>query len=136
ELFQWMITIALKSVQNRMTQFIPAFTHFQTVPSGQLSNDGDPATTPGAATVSLRGLGTNRNLVLLDGRRAMPIDASMTVDINGIPSAAVARVETITGGASSVYGADAVAGVVNFVLKDDFQGFDADLQYGITEEGD
>lgn len=134
--FQESSTIAMESVLNQMPQFIPAVTQFQTVPSGQLSNDGDPATTPGAATVSLRGLGTNRNLVLLDGRRAMPIDASMTVDINGIPSAAVARVETITGGASSVYGADAVAGVVNFVLKDDFQGFDADLQYGITEEGD
>src|SRR5690606_13863288 len=134
--FQESSTIAMESVLNQMPQFIPAVTQFQTVPSGQLSNDGDPATTPSAATVSLRGLGTNRNRVLLNGRRAMPIDASMTGDINGIPSAAVARVETITGGASSVYGADAVAGVVNFVLKDDFQGFDVDLQYGITEEGD
>ncbi len=134
--FQESSTIAMESVLNQMPQFIPAVTQFQTVPAGQLSNNGDPATTPSAATVSLRGLGTNRNLVLLNGRRAMPIDASMTVDINGIPSAAIARVETITGGASSVYGADAVAGVVNFVLKDDFEGFDADLQYGITEEGD
>ena len=134
--FEESSTIAMESVLNQLPQFVPAVTQFQTVPSGQLSNDGDPATTPSAATVSLRGLGTNRNLVLLDGRRAMPIDASMTVDINGIPSAAVARVETITGGASSVYGADAVAGVVNFVLKDDFQGFDLDVQYGITEEGD
>lgn len=134
--FEESSTIAMETVLNQMPQFVPAVTQFQTVPSGQLSNDGDPATTPSAATVSLRGLGTNRNLVLLDGRRAMPLDASMTVDVNGIPSAAVERVETITGGASSVYGADAVAGVVNFVLKDDFEGFDLDMQYGITEEGD
>ncbi len=136
--FEESSTIAMESVLNQMPQFVPAVTQFQTVPNqtGLLSNDGDPGVTPSAATLSLRGLGSNRNLVLIDGRRAMPIDASMAVDINGIPSAAVARVETITGGASSVYGADAVAGVVNFVLKTDFEGFDLNAQYGITEEGD
>src|SRR5690606_21946873 len=85
--------------------------------------------------VSLRGLGPNRNLVLLDGRRAMPINATGAVNVNNIPAAAIARVETITGGASSVYGADAIAGVVNFVLKRDFEGFHLDAQYGGTEEG-
>lgn len=136
ERFEESSTIAMETVLNQMPQFVPAVTQFQTVPTGGLSNDGSPGNTPSAATVSLRGLGTNRNLVLLDGRRAMPLDASMTVDINGIPAAAISRVETITGGASSVYGADAVAGVVNFVLKDDFQGFDLDMRYGVTEEGD
>jgi outer membrane receptor protein involved in Fe transport len=80
-------------------------------------------------------LGSNRNLVLLDGRRGMPVNASGAVNTNTIPSAAVARVETITGGASSVYGADAMAGVVNFVLKRDFEGTNIDLRYGGTEEG-
>lgn len=136
--FEESSTIAMETVLNQLPQFVPAVTQFQTIPNseGTLANTGDPGVTPTAATLSLRGLGSNRNLVLVDGRRAMPIDASMAVDINGIPSAAVARVETITGGASSVYGADAVAGVVNFVLKRDFQGLDFNVQYGVTEQGD
>ncbi|HEY0301610.1 MAG TPA: TonB-dependent receptor plug domain-containing protein, partial [Rhizomicrobium sp.] len=68
----------------------------------------------GTATVNLRGLGPNRNLVLIDGRRAQPANATLTVDVNSIPAAAIANVEIISGGASSVYGADAIAGVVNF----------------------
>lgn len=136
EMFQQSSTIAMESVLNQLPQFVPAVTQFQPVPPGELSNSGDPGVTPTAATVSLRGLGSNRNLVLLDGRRAMPVDASMAVDINGIPSAAIARVESITGGASSVYGADAVAGVVNFILRDDLEGFNFDLHYGETERGD
>ena len=66
----------------------------------------------------------------------MPVNATMAVNINNIPSAALERVETITGGASSVYGADAIAGVVNFVLRRDFEGFDFDIQYGQTAESD
>ena len=129
-------TIAMESVLNQLPQFVPAMSQFQEVPGANLSNSGGPTTTPTAATVSLRGLGANRNLVLLDGRRAMPVDASMAVDINSIPSAAIGRVETITGGASSVYGADAVSGVVNFIIRDDLEGFDFDAQYGLTERGD
>lgn len=134
--FEESSTIAMESVLNQLPQFVPAITQFQPVPPGGLSDSGDASLTPTAASVSLRGLGSNRNLVLLNGRRAMPVDAGMAVDINSIPSAAIARVETITGGASSVYGADAVAGVVNFILKDDFEGLDIDAQYGITEQGD
>src|SRR4051812_27146101 len=85
-----------------------------------------PTNTPGAATISLRGLGANRNLVLLDGRRATPGNASQVVDISTIPSIAIERVETITGGASATYGADAVAGVVNFIMKRRFQGLQLD----------
>lgn len=134
--FEESSTIAMESVLNQLPQFVPAITQFQPVPPGGLSDSGDASLTPTAASVSLRGLGANRNLVLLNGRRAMPVDAGMAVDINSIPAAAIARVETITGGASSVYGADAVAGVVNFILKDNFEGLELDAQYGITERGD
>jgi outer membrane receptor protein involved in Fe transport len=95
-----------------------------------------PTNTPGAATISLRGLGANRNLVLLDGRRAIPGNASQEVDINTIPSIAIDRVETITGGASATYGADAVGGVVNFIMKSKFQGLQMDGQLSETERGD
>ncbi|MEI9965614.1 MAG: TonB-dependent receptor plug domain-containing protein [Caulobacteraceae bacterium] len=92
--------------------------------------------TPGSSELNLRGLGTNRNLVLLDGRRPQPADATLAVDINSIPSAAIDSVEVITGGASAVYGADAISGVVNFKLKHNFQGLEVDAQYGISEHGD
>ena len=96
-----------------------------------------PATnTPGAATISLRGLGSNRNLILLDGRRATPGNASQVVDINTIPSMAIERIETITGGASATYGADAVGGVVNFILRKKFEGLQMDAQYGVSQRGD
>ena len=90
----------------------------------------------GAANVNLRGLGANRTLVLLDGRRMVPSNRLGAVDINLFPEAMVERVEVVTGGASAVYGTDAVAGVVNFVLKDDFEGFDIHTQIGATERGD
>lgn len=90
----------------------------------------------GTATVDLRGLGANRTLVLVNGRRAMPNGAGGVVDINTIAPSMIANVEVLTGGASSVYGADAVSGVVNFILKDDFEGFEGNVGYQITEEGD
>jgi iron complex outermembrane receptor protein len=144
ERFQESSTIAMESVLNQLPQFTPAVTQFNVGSefgvagtsffSEQLA--AGATRTPGQATLSLRGLGANRNLVLLDGRRAMPINAGMAVSINTIPAAAIDRVETITGGASSVYGADAVAGVVNFITKRDFEGIDFDTQYGQTAEGD
>src|SRR5688572_25937928 len=79
----------------------------------------------GTATVNLRGLGTNRTLVLVNGRRLGPGDPGSTTfasDINMIPTALVERVELLTGGASSVYGADAVGGVVNFIINRKFEG--------------
>jgi iron complex outermembrane recepter protein len=91
---------------------------------------------PGAATVNLRGLGLNRNLVLLDGRRAQPVNGYLVVDLNTIPAAAIDRVEVITGGAAAVYGADAIAGVVNFILKKNFEGVQVNVQSGISQEGD
>jgi len=92
--------------------------------------------TPGAATVSLRGVGANRTLVLIDGRRGAPSNASGAVDVSTIPSAAMERVEIISGGASATYGADAIAGVTNFILKKNFQGLELDAQAGLSQYGD
>ena len=92
--------------------------------------------TPGAAFLNLRGLGPNRNLVLIDGRRAQPTNGQLIVDINTIPEEVIDSVEIVTGGASAVYGADAVSGVVNFKLKHHFQGLEVSAQYGISEHGD
>jgi outer membrane receptor protein involved in Fe transport len=79
----------------------------------------------GTATLDLRGMGSNRTLVLINGRRLQPGGIySQSPDVNQIPAALVKRVEVMTGGGSSVYGADAVAGVVNFVMNDDFEGFE------------
>ena len=91
--------------------------------------------TPGAATVNLRGLGPNRSLVLIDGRRAIASDASNTIDLNTIPQIAIANIEVITGGASSVYGADALAGVTNIKLRDNFEGVQVRARGGINEAG-
>ena len=83
----------------------------------------------GTATVNLRGLGSARTLVLVNGRRLMPGDPTSPVpDINFIPSALIKRVDVLTGGASSVYGADAVAGVVNFIMDTNFRGLRIDAQ--------
>lgn len=88
----------------------------------------------GTATVDLRGLGPNRTVVLIDGRR-MPYGspAIAAADLNQIPSALVERVEVYTGGASAVYGADAVAGVVNFIMRKNFEGVRVDAQYGFYQ---
>lgn len=133
--FEQQTSIAIEDALNQLPQFVPAATGYTQVADGELINTGSTITA-GAATLSLRGLGPNRNLVLLDGYRAMPVNATMAVDINTIPAAAIERVEVITGGASSVYGADAVAGVVNFILKRDFEGVNLDLQYGAMENGE
>jgi outer membrane receptor protein involved in Fe transport len=90
----------------------------------------------GIATVDLRGLGPQRTLVLINGRRAVPADLNARVDTNMIPVSLIERVDLVTGGASAVYGADAVAGVVNFVLKRNFTGIDASGSYGLSEQGD
>ncbi|MEM1403197.1 MAG: TonB-dependent receptor [Pseudomonadota bacterium] len=91
----------------------------------------------GTNTLNLRGLGEERTLVLVDGRRHVAGAAgTQAVDVGSIPMKLIERVEVLTGGASAVYGADAVTGVVNFILKDDYEGFEIDLQTGISSEGD
>jgi iron complex outermembrane receptor protein len=90
----------------------------------------------GTATVDLRGLGPQRTLVLIDGKRMVPSSIGGTVDINAIPAILIKKIDVLTGGASSVYGADAIAGVVNFVLDDKFEGLKVDASNQITGHGD
>ncbi len=90
----------------------------------------------GASYIDLRGLGENRTLVLLDGRRIVPFDLNGVVDTDVIPTSVVERVDLVTGGASSTYGADAVAGAVNFITKRNFSGVIASGNYRISQRGD
>jgi iron complex outermembrane recepter protein len=92
--------------------------------------------TDGSSSVDLRGIGAERTLVLLDGKRVVPFGLDGLTDLNAIPIALVSRVDVVTGGASSVYGADAVAGVVNFVIRRDFSGVEASASYRFSERGD
>ncbi|RIV83226.1 TonB-dependent receptor [Aurantiacibacter xanthus] len=92
----------------------------------------------GLNLVDLRGLGAQRTLVLVNGRRHVPSDLQVTasaVDINTIPSALVERVEIVTGGNSAIYGSDAIAGVVNFVMKEDYEGVNVRAGIGMPEFG-
>ena len=101
-----------------------------------LSSQSNNPSSNGRAFIDLRGLGAGRNLVLIDGRRPMGSTAAGSVDTNTIPAALIDRVEIISGGAASTYGADAVSGVVNFILRNSFDGIQIDSQYRLTEEGD
>ena len=125
--------VAIEATLNKLPQFTPD----QDL-NGRQSRDFSPTGghSVGVSTLSLRGLGPNRNLILADGQRLTPINGQMVVDLNAIPSSIIDRVEVITGGASAVYGADAVGGVVNFILKKNFQGLTMDTQWGQTEAGD
>lgn len=113
-----------ENVLNTLPQVIPGSTGFDNNPGG------------GVATVDLRGLGANENLVLVNGRRYVFFDTTQIVDINTIPAFLVDSVDVVTGGASAVYGSDAVAGVINFRLRNDLNGFEAGGQINLTEEGD
>ena len=90
----------------------------------------------GGAYLNVRGLGTDRTLTLLDGRRMPPTDRNSSVDTNLFPEALIQRVEVVTGGASAAYGADALSGVVNFILDTRYEGFNAKAQTGQTNYGD
>lgn len=93
-------------------------------------------TDAGQSVINMRGLGANRTLILLDGRRMVPSTYNGTVDINVLPQSLLQRTDVVTGGASAAYGTDAVAGVVNFILDTNFTGLKASVQGGITGEGD
>jgi len=118
----------VEEVLNNMPQFVPSRT-------ASTNSTANPTAT-GAATLDLRGLGATRSLVLVNGRRYTFFDSSQTTDINSIPASLIKRVEVVTGGASAVYGSDAVAGVVNFILRDDFEGVELRSQFNQTTEGD
>ncbi|MBB6226710.1 outer membrane receptor protein involved in Fe transport [Polymorphobacter multimanifer] len=103
------------------------------VPSiGSAVNNGNG----GASFVDLRGIGENRNLVLLDGTRLTPSGLAGVVDLNNIPLTLIQRVDNLTGGAVTTYGADAISGVVNFITRRDFSGVELQVSNGITEAGD
>jgi outer membrane receptor protein involved in Fe transport len=121
----------IESYLNQLPDYNPANSPVTT----EKEINATPVNTLGIASVSMRGFGPNRNLVLIDGKRMVPTNALMVTDINAIPSALIQRVETITGGASAVYGADAVGGVTNFILRKDFEGLEFDTQYGTTDAG-
>lgn len=110
--------------------------------SSRLPNDINAAFNGGASgslgsSVNLRGLGSGSTLVLLNGRRLAPSSGiGDFIDISLIPASAIERVEVLSDGASAIYGADAVAGVVNFVLRDDYDGVEASFRYGTATEGD
>src|SRR5882672_4615434 len=98
------------------------------------------ATTGGISSISMRGLSSIRTLVLINGRRISPYgigftNDSVSVDVNSIPLVAVERVEILKDGASAIYGSDAIAGVVNFILRKDFRGAEATVEYGDTKDG-
>jgi outer membrane receptor protein involved in Fe transport len=116
---------ATEHLLNTLPQFVPSVT----------TTSNNPAN-GGQANIDLRGLGMLRNLVLLDGRRLPPSNSNGTVDVNIIPSALIENIEVVTGGASAVYGSDAIAGVVNFKLKRDFEGVAIDSGYGLTDRSD
>ncbi|HTQ98940.1 MAG TPA: TonB-dependent receptor [Candidatus Acidoferrum sp.] len=128
--FNQVSNLGVESALNQLPQFQPAQTQFS---SGDIQSSAFNA--PGIATLNLRGLGSNRNLILVDGRRAQPSNALLVVDVNTIPSAAIESVEVISGGASAVYGADALGGVTNFKLKRNFEGFNLSVQTSADEQG-
>jgi iron complex outermembrane receptor protein len=109
--------------------------------SGQLIGaSASGATTLGLSSVSLRGLNSTRTLVLINGRRISPYgygftNDSVSVDVNGIPLEAIDRVEILKDGASAIYGSDAIAGVVNFILRRDFKGLEVAADYGQARQG-
>ena len=107
------------------------------IPGISRTNSNFLTTGNGVATINLRNLGDSRTLVLVNGRRFVPgIAGTSIVDVNNIPADFVERIEVVTGGASAIYGSDAIAGVVNYVTKTDMQGITARAQYGLTSRGD
>ena len=115
----------LEATFNQMPQFSATNANASSSPARQGRNN-----------ANLRGLGIQRTLILLDGRRMQPSDALGAIDLNSISTSLIENVEIITGGASAVYGSDAIAGVINFRLKRNFTGVELDAQYGITDRSD
>lgn len=105
--------------------------------NSESANDGDAQFADGTNLLNLRGMDSRRTLVLVNGRRHVGgAGGTSSVDVGSIPAKLIESVEVLTGGASAIYGADAVTGVVNFIMKKDFQGFDFDVQQGVSSEGD
>ncbi|MEO5773717.1 MAG: TonB-dependent receptor [Sphingomicrobium sp.] len=120
-------TVNVGDFLNEIPSFRPSVTNQTNTQTSSLS---------GATFADLRGLGNVRTLVLVDGRRHVPTSATGQVDLNLIPTTLIQRVDVVTGGASAVYGSDAISGVVNVILNKRLQGFKGDVSLGIAEEGD
>ncbi|MBM3927029.1 MAG: TonB-dependent receptor [Sphingomonadales bacterium] len=116
--------INVEQVMNTLPQVLPGLTGFSNNPGN------------GAVTMNLRNLGATRTLVLVNGRRWMFYDTTQVVDTNTIPQFLIEGVDVVTGGASAVYGTDAVAGVINFRLRNNVRGIEAGANYSLTERGD
>lgn len=102
-----------------------------------VGSNGDDERSTGESALNLRNLGQNRTLTLVDSRRFVGgFGGSTAVDVNALPAAMIERVDILTGGASAIYGADAVTGVVNFIIKKNFEGLALDAQYGDAQRGD
>jgi outer membrane receptor protein involved in Fe transport len=125
ELLETSGTKQIEQILNTLPQLNPNVTTTSNNPSNG-----------GQANVDLRGLGTQRTLVLVDGVRVVPSNTTGVVDLNVIPGALIQNIEILTGGASSTYGSDAVAGVVNIITKRNFEGVQIDATYGQTAESD
>jgi outer membrane receptor protein involved in Fe transport len=116
--------VNIENVLKDLPQLVPSL-------SGASNNPGG-----GVSTADLRGLDPTRTLVLVNNRRYVSYDSLQIVDLNTVPAALIDRVEIVTGGRSAVYGSDAIAGVVNFVLKQNFSGVQANANYRVNEAGD
>ena len=117
-------TLTVESLLNELPQVVPGNMRTSNNSGGE-----------DFATIDLRGLGANRNLVLVNGERIPGSSTTGTVDLNTIPASLVQRVEVVTGGASAVYGSDAISGVVNFILKENYEGAEMSVTYGSSWEG-
>lgn len=123
--FQATGAVTIDSLINDLPQFTPTISSTSNNPSNG-----------GQANINLRNLGSNRTLVLMNGRRVVPSNSDGTVDVNLIPTALIKNVEVISGGASAACGSDALAGVANFILDENFSGVQFDAQYGETDRSD
>lgn len=125
EVFDLTGTVTVETLLNELPQLIPGNTRTSNNQGGE-----------SFSTLDLRGLGPQRTLILVDGERVPASSTTGVVDIGTIPAGLIERVDVVTGGASAVYGSDAMAGVVNFVLKDNYEGLEVTSQYSLTEKGD
>lgn len=132
--------VGAEALQNDVSTNIAEYVNTMPAFGGSISpgttNTAFSQGTAGLQVLNLRDLGPQRTLVLLDGQRSVGINTTQYVDINLIPQSLISRVDIITGGASSQYGSDAIAGVVNFVLDKTFTGVKGNISGGVTTYGD
>ena len=122
----------LEEALNRMPQVMPRPGRASNYAGGVFGQDSVNDAGIGSSEVDLRGLGPGRTLVLLNGRRIAPSGLGNSVDLNQVPQFLINRVEIITGGASAVYGSDAIAGAVNFITRQDYAGFGVETSFSST----